>query len=80
MSIVFACASCSSPSIALPVVLDDEATVHCGRCGGVVGRWGPFKALARRPEHASAAAGAARAPESPPAAEPWGNPAVIRSP
>lgn len=50
MSIVFACSACGSPSIALPETLDDEAIVHCGRCGEVVGRWGPFKALARRPE------------------------------
>lgn len=47
MSIVFACLACGSPAITPPKVLDDEANVHCGRCGAVVGQWGPFKALAR---------------------------------
>lgn len=54
MSLVFACPSCGSPSIALPEILDDEAVVHCGRCAAEVGRWGPFKALARRPDGAGA--------------------------
>lgn len=42
----FACNACGSPAIVLPSELHDDAPIRCDGCGGLIARWGAFKARA----------------------------------